>query len=238
MKEIRLLTIAMATMLLATSCGGSSDGNNEEQNKLAESVTVKPSQTEVKGDLKGCFEVVDRSYDATVDIVYDYVLSVELKRTSNELPYDRDNVAGFDKMGDGSTEYCAGFGLELLDANGGVVDVKAVNSYNSYSDDQISVLRLLPDDTAIARFKIDSDKMAKAVSFRVISSLMPNKKDKKDDTHASADVDVPTTGGDISSTEVPDVDVTMEDALNAVDAANRAMDAGIKVLDAVNSMYN
>lgn len=237
MKGIRLLTIAMATMLLATSCGGSSDGNNEEQNKLAESVTVKPSQTEVKGDLKGCFEVVDRSYDATVKRYFS-VLSVELKRTSKELPYDRDNVADFNKMGDGSTEYCAGFGLELLDANGGVVDVKAVNSYNSYSDDQISVLRLLPDDTAIARFEIDSDKMAKAVSFRVTSSLMPNKKDKKDDTHASADVDVPTTDGDISSTEVPDVDVTMEDALNAVDAANRAMDAGIKVLDAVNSMYN
>lgn len=59
-----------------------------------------------------------------------------------------------------------------------------------------------------------------------------------DDTHASADVDVPTTGGDISSTEVPDVDVTMEDALNAAEAANRAMDAGIKVLDAVNNMYN
>lgn len=237
MKEIRLLTIAMATMLLATSCGGSSDGNNEEQNKLAESVTVKPSQTEVKGDLKGCFEVVDRSYDATVKRYFS-VLSVELKRTSNELPYDRDNVADFNKMGDGSTEYCAGFGLELLDANGGVVDVKAANSYNSYSDDQISVLRLLPDDTAIARFEIDSDKMAKAVSFRIISSLMPNKKEKKDDTHVSADVDVPTTDGDISSTEVPDVDVTMEDALNAVDAGNRAMDAGIKVLDAVNSMYN
>lgn len=237
MKGIRLLTIAMATMLLATSCGGSSDGNNEEQNKLAESVTVKPSQTEVKGDLKGCFEVVDRSYDATVKRYFS-VLSVELKRTSKELPYDRDNVADFNKMGDGSTEYCAGFGLELLDANGGVVDVKAANSYNSYSDDQISVLRLLPDDTAIARFEIDSDKMAKAVSFRIISSLMPNKKEKKDDTHVSADVDVPTTDGDISSTEVPDVDVTMEDALNAVDAANRAMDAGIKVLDAVNSMYN
>lgn len=237
MKGIRLLTIAMATMLLATSCGGSSDGNNEEQNKLAESVTVKPSQTEVKGDLKGCFEVVDRSYDATVKRYFS-VLSVELKRTSKELPYDRDNVADFNKMGDGSTDYCAGFGLELLDANGGVVDVKAANSYNSYSDDQISVLRLLPDDTAIARFEIDSDKMAKAVSFRIISSLMPNKKEKKDDTHVSADVDVPTTDGDISSTEVPDVDVTMEDALNAVDAANRAMDAGIKVLDAVNSMYN
>ena len=237
MKGIRLLTIAMATMLLATSCGGSSDGNNEEQNKLAESVTVKPSQTEVKGDLKGCFEVVDRSYDATVKRYFS-VLSVELKRTSKELPYDRDNVADFNKMGDGSTEYCAGFGLELLDANGGVVDVKAANSYNSYSDDQISVLRLLPDDTAIARFEIDSDKMAKAVSFRIISSLMPNKKDKKDDTHASADVDVPTTDGDISSTEVPDVDVTMEDALNAAEAANRAMDAGIKALDAVNSMYN
>lgn len=237
MKEIRLLTIAMATMLLATSCGGSSDGNNEEQNKLAESVTVKPSQTEVKGDLKGCFEVVDRSYDATVKRYFS-VLSVELKRTSKELPYDRDNVADFNKMGDGSTEYCAGFGLELLDANGGVVDVKAANSYNSYSDDQISVLRLLPDDTAIARFEIDSDKMAKAVSFRIISSLMPNKKDKKDDTHVSADVDVPTTDGDISSTEVPDVDVTMEDALNAAEAANRAMDAGIKVLEAVNSMYN
>ena len=237
MKGIRLLTIAMATMLLATSCGGSSDGNNEEQNKLAESVTVKPSQTEVKGDLKGCFEVVDRSYDATVKRYFS-VLSVELKRTSKELPYDRDNVADFNKMGDGSTEYCAGFGLELLDANGGVVDVKAANSYNSYSDDQISVLRLLPDDTAIARFEIDSDKMAKAVSFRIISSLMPNKKEKKDDTHVSADVDVPTTDGDISSTEVPDVDVTMEDALNAAEAANRAMDAGIKALEAVNSMYN
>lgn len=160
--------VAVAAVLLS-GCGksGSTDKSPKE-------VVLKAAQTEIKGELKGCYEVVDKKYKVKfAERSYDDdVVTVELKRTSKALPYDRKNVVIFPEADKSSAENCAGFGIEILDADGDVID-KINAKATPYSwDEMTAALQLLADETATIAFHFDD--LSEAVSFRVTSLVQNN----------------------------------------------------------------
>ena len=92
---------------------------------------------------------------------------VELKRTSKDLPYDRKNVVIFDDAKKSSAEFCAGFGSELLDENGDVIEKQNANSTPYSWDEMTAALQLLEDETPTIAFHMED--LSKAVSFRITS---------------------------------------------------------------------
>ena len=147
---------------------------------------LKPAQTEIKGDLKGCYEVVDKNYKvkfATKSYEND-VITVELKRTAEPLPYDRKNVVIFPEASKSTAENCAGFGVEILNADGDVIDKKNANATPYSWDEMTTALQLLTDDTATIQFHFDN--LNEAASFRVTSIVMENEELKAAQAKAEA----------------------------------------------------
>lgn len=160
--------VAVAAVLLS-GCG-----KNGSTDKSPKEVVLKAAQTEIKGELKGCYEVVDKKYKVKfAERSYDDdVVTVELKRTSKALPYDRKNVVIFPEADKSSAENCAGFGIEILDADGDVID-KINAKATPYSwDEMTAALQLLADETATIAFHFDD--LSEAVSFRVTSLVQNN----------------------------------------------------------------
>lgn len=160
--------VAVAAVLLS-GCG-----KNGSTDKAPKEVVLKAAQTEIKGELKGCYEVVDKKYKVKfAERSYDDdVVTVELKRTSKALPYDRKNVVIFPEANKSSAENCAGFGIEILDADGDVID-KINAKATPYSwDEMTAALQLLADETATIAFHFDD--LSEAVSFRVTSLVQNN----------------------------------------------------------------
>lgn len=223
MKKI-LYSLAFASMLLCSCGGGSSSSSNAEE--APQEHILKAAQTEIKGDLKGCYELVDKNYKvkfAKKSYESD-VVTVELKRTSKDLPYDRKNVVIFPEGKESSAEFCAGFGIEILDENGDVIEKQNANS-NPYSwDEMTAALQLLEDETTTIAFHMED--LSKAVSFRITSLVQPNEERK---TAMGSLVDAAKSAAEISDADV-------EDAEKAMKVAGEAMDAASKMLDALGGL--
>ena len=223
MKKI-LYSLAFASMLLCSCGGGSSSSSNAEE--APQEHILKAAQTEIKGDLKGCYELVDKNYKvkfAKKSYESD-VVTVELKRTSKDLPYDRKNGVIFPEGKESSSEFCAGFGIEILDENGDVIEKQNANS-NPYSwDEMTAALQLLEDETTTIAFHMDD--LSKAVSFRILSIVQPNEERK---TAMGSLVDAAKSAAEISDADV-------EDAEKAMKVAGEAMDAATKMLDALGGL--
>ncbi len=223
MKKI-LYSLAFASMLLCSCGGGSSSSSNAEE--APQEHILKAAQTEIKGDLKGCYELVDKNYKvkfAKKSYESD-VVTVELKRTSKDLPYDRKNVVIFPEGKESSAEFCAGFGIEILDENGDVIEKQNANS-NPYSwDEMTAALQLLEDETTTIAFHMED--LSKAVSFRITSLVQPNEERK---TAMGSLVDAAKSAAEISDADV-------EDAEKAMKVAGEAMDAATKMLDALGGL--
>lgn len=223
MKKI-LYSLAFASMLLCSCGGGSSSSSNTEE--APKEHILKAAQTEIKGDLKGCYELVDKNYKvkfAKKSYESD-VVTVELKRTSKDLPYDRKNVVIFPEGKESSAEFCAGFGIEILDENGDVIEKQNANS-NPYSwDEMTAALQLLEDETTTIAFHMED--LSKAVSFRITSLVQPNEERK---TAMGSLVDAAKSAAEISDADV-------EDAEKAMKVAGEAMDAASKMLDALGGL--
>lgn len=223
MKKI-LYSLAFASMLLC-SCGGSSSSSSNAEEAPQEHI-LKAAQTEIKGDLKGCYELVDKNYKvkfAKKSYESD-VVTVELKRTSKDLPYDRKNVVIFPEGKESSAEFCAGFGIEILDENGDVIEKQNANS-NPYSwDEMTAALQLLQDETTTIAFHMED--LSKTVSFRITSLVQPNEERK---TAMGSLVDAAKSAAEISDADV-------EDAEKAMKVAGEAMDAATKMLDALGGL--
>lgn len=159
MKKITLL-FGIAALLM--SCGG---------NKKADSLTVTPETTEIKGALKGCYEVVQKDYTIKNNGWSD-VINVELKRTDKELPFDLQKATSFGVYVEGKSVH-VGFGIELTDKNGEIAEITNANgsglSGPYSSDDIVSALNLNPGETGIVRWSVDIDN--EPVSFRITSAV-------------------------------------------------------------------
>lgn len=161
---------------LIMSCGG----NN--------AVTLTPESTELKGDLKGCFEVVDKNYKVVEDGIND-VINVELKRTSEALPFDP-KTGSFNYgiwYGDNNEEIEIGFGIELLDKDNNVIKtIQAGESgwYGVESEDIKPIMKLNEEETGTLRLKIDIE--SEPVKFRILSSLEKSTNTDEYDTSSTS----------------------------------------------------
>lgn len=155
--EKGILLCGVAALLM--SCGGD------------KSAKVTPETTEIKGPLKGCYEVVQKDYTIQTGSWSD-ILNVELRRTEQELPFDPQRAITFSEYGDDESVQ-VGFGLELLDKNGDVVEVFNANAgglSGAYSSDDIeAAIWLNSGETGIVRWSVDVDN--KPVSFRITSAV-------------------------------------------------------------------
>lgn len=217
-------------LLLFSNVGG---GDNTDTNsKEAKELILEADQTEIKGDLKGCYEVVDKNYRVKfAQKSYENdVIMVELLRTSKELPYDRKDVVIFPKADESSARNCAGFGIEVLDAYGDVIAKKSANS-NPYSwDEMTAALQLLPDETTTIAFHFDD--LSKAVSFRVTSLVAKNEKRK---TSLNKEMDGLVDGISSLIDEAADDDA-IDDAKEAIEVSKDLIKVSLGAMKALEEL--
>ena len=181
--KFKFLALTIIAFAFA-SCGG----NSSNSEKASESETaqkehvVKPTQTEIKGDLKGYFEAVDKETPITKDMSAN-VISVEIKRTEKELPFDRKDVTIFPEADDSEKSYVAGFGIEVLDDKDNVIAKVEANSTPYSWDEMKASLQTLPGETATIKFHFYDD-LSKASSYRILSTLEKNEKKEKEKSKA------------------------------------------------------
>lgn len=232
--------VVLLISLLSSMCSGGSE-------KVApKELILKPAQTEIKGDLKGCYEVVDKNYKvkfATKSYEND-VITVELKRTAEPLPYDRKNVVIFPEANKSTAENCAGFGVEILNADGDVIDKKNANATPYSWDEMTTALQLLTDDTATIQFHFDN--LNEAASFRVTSIVMENeelkaaqakaeaKAEKGDDSLIESLTDIAKETAKLDYDD-DDLEVLEKEAELALKAADKTLQLAGKMLDVLGN---
>lgn len=174
MRKVVYLSVALLSLAFY-SCGKSSSSSSD-------SSKVTPETTKVEGDLRECFEVVDKEYTPkeSSDGIYDRSLIIELKRTSEELPVDLRGLTydggWIDKLQ--GKEYNILFDVSLLDEDGNIV--ATTSSGDRYIPDvelQFNVTRI-PNLSEAETFSIEilySSELfenAKLSKFKVGSAII------------------------------------------------------------------
>lgn len=201
-KYLFLLVFVTTAGLLFSGCGSS--GNNESsQEEEIQTLKVKPKTTAVKGDLSEYFEVVDREYTIKKNesaIMSDGILSVEVKRTDVPLPFDplSESVRPEGFSGRDITTL-VGFGLELFDENGEVVEKKQGGGLSgAYShEDIIQAYKLKPGETGTIRFSVEMKN--KPAKFILTSSLQKVDSRASDEGSSTSSSSITTDDGDDDS---------------------------------------
>lgn len=170
MKTLKYFFLAAISVCLA-SCGG--NNNSDEKTEII----VSPVETEVSGDMEGCFTVVDKEYKAVGDWE-NGIITVEIERTSEDLPFE---LNGRDLCSFSETLFAAnvqvGFGIEFLDEDGNILDKVSANAgglsgpYDS--DECVALAKLKPGKKGTIRFSV-SDSAKDAVGFRITSAYEEN----------------------------------------------------------------
>lgn len=167
--------LILAVMMLV-SCGKT----KKDESSKDEILVAAPENQKVKGPLGGCYEVVMKDYKIKSGVIGG-IISVELKRTDKELPFNAKNATAFGVY-DGSPVH-VGFGIELLDENGDVVEVKNASEGGTggvYShDDILGALQLASGETGIVRWSVNMDN--KPTSFRITSAVTEDDSDERGD---------------------------------------------------------
>lgn len=166
-KLISLLALTFAISLM--SCG------SKKQSEESESIVLKPAEIEISGDLDGCFKVVDREYKVVGDI--QSLITVELIREDNLLPYDEDLSPQSFSTIMSSPHVQVGFGIEFLDDDGNILDKVSADGgglSGSYdSDEAVALVKLKAGKKGSIRF-IVTDEAKNATSFRITSAYKEN----------------------------------------------------------------
>lgn len=167
MKYLSYCAIAIMAVCLA-ACGGkkNSESTDEEEVKK-EPIVLNPETTKIKGDLGDYFEVVEKEYTT------DGIVSVEVKRTDVAFSFNLDGVEPYGYSGQ-SVKGNAGFGIEVLDENGNVIEKAAATTGGlggMYShDDMKEALKLKAGETATVRWSLSLRSDQKPVKFRLTSA--------------------------------------------------------------------
>lgn len=226
-KKYILIGIGVVVLLyLLFYIGGSDNSTTQESKELI----LKAAQTEIKGDLKGCYEVVDKNYKVKfAQKSYDNdVVTIELKRTNKELPYDRNNVVIFPEADNSSAENCAGFGIEILNVDGDVIDKKIANATPYSWDEMTAALQLISEETTTIAFHFED--LSEAVSFRITSLIQKNEKRKSSiETEVKSLVDVAKEVTKLNDDE--DLKEAKEEAEKALENAEKTLEVTGKMLD-------
>lgn len=214
--------VALSVLAVAlTSCGSS-------EKKEEAPITIKPSTTAIKGDLRDLFTVVDKEYTLT-DERYSSTkhLTIEIQRTDAVLEYDKNEIGSRAEKGDKDVKYIAGFGIELLDSLDNVIKVIDVDDWYSPSGESIkSAFSSAAGETTSLEFEIDYD--IKPAKFRVISSLRPNVPEEETTTEETIVAEEEETTSDDSS---DDLDKTIKQTKEAMEVAGKAAKATKELMD-------
>lgn len=185
MKTLNYLLVAVMAICL-TACGNKKNSDSEEK----EAIVLTPEKTQIKGDLGDYFEVVDKEYTITDD--WGDMVSIEVKRTDIDYSFDLKGVEPYGTYGKGVTGN-AGFGIEILDENGNVIEKVAATASGLggmySSDDMKEALKLKAGETGTVRwsFLFDSDK--KPAKFRLTSAYEEVDSSDWDSDSSSSDDD-------------------------------------------------
>lgn len=138
-------------------------------------LSMSPQTTELSGDLKGYFEVVDKEIAAGEDSWS--LWNIELKRTDKPFPWDNGiTLANFNDSYSDGRAYCkVGFGLETFDEKGNLVGKRAATACGLMgpysSQDVIDLMKLQLGETGFIRWDGLKEKEAKGkLTFRITSA--------------------------------------------------------------------
>ena len=229
-KKYILIGVGVVVLIaLFSNIGKKEETTTQEEPK---ELILKAAQTTIKGDLKDCYEVVDKNYRVKrAQKSYESdVITVELLRTSKQLPYDRKNVVIFPEADKSSAENCAGFGIEVLDAYGDVIAKKNANATPYSWDEMTAALQLLPEETTTIAFHLDD--LSEAVSFRVTSLVTKNEERK---TSLGNEIDNLVDEASSIVDEITD-DEYLENASKALDASVDMVNAAMGALKALEGL--
>lgn len=191
MKKFLSIAMICAVALVAASCGGEKKSNSKQATEqTAAEQKIKPSTTNVSGDMRGCFKVVDREYKVRDD--WGKKVIVTLERTDKELPFDfkEYEIASYGTYSTVETLTIVGFSAEFYDEDGDVV-VKAELD-DPYSHEEAPVLVGLDEgETGTITFSIygDAKEIASIKTFKISSGFeisVPADSDDDDEDYKSA----------------------------------------------------
>ena len=233
-KKYILIGVGALILISLLSSIGGGDSEVAEQKPII----LKAAQTEIKGDLKGCYELVDKNYKPKYDNIWGYAVNVELKRTSAQLPHDRKEITIFPDSHKSSAKYCAGFGIEILDADGNVIDKKNANATPYSWDEMTAAVQLLPEETTTIKYYFKS--LHDAASIRVTSMLMENEERKSaTKTESKSESKSKSESGSLSGllkemtdlSDDEDLKDELKDAEAALEIAGKTMEVAGDMLD-------
>ncbi|MCM1153705.1 MAG: hypothetical protein NC328_08670 [Muribaculum sp.] len=139
MKVFNILAAA-ALCLITASCNKAS---------------VTPQTTEIDGDLKGAFELVDEEYPIEKGDDGSYI-NVKVKRTDVSVPYVGDAVAVLGKsVDDDNIMVQAGFGYTLYDEAGKEIETVDAADNEEFKDEK-AVLTLKEGTEGTLKIKVDA----------------------------------------------------------------------------------
>lgn len=155
MKKLTLAAVALLGLSLF-SCGGSSEKDIE----------ITPSDTIVSGDLKGLYNVTNRTYKLKpVEHNDNWNISIDIERTDdNSLDISNGEI---------------GFGIEILDNDGNVLGKENVSTYDKNGEFE-TIQKLKAGDKASVSFVLNDGwgencDFTEATKFRVISKFEAEK---------------------------------------------------------------
>lgn len=228
---MKLKFFTLSTIILAFACSCSSSSTTKKEPTL-----IKPTQTKIKGDLKDCFEVIDKPYEVKWDRG-EKIITIEIMRTDAELPYNRDDFDVYKNKGDNPKEKVAGFGIEFIDSLGNVVKTITPSESSLYSDKMVAALRLLPGESGSVSWGTYNDWDWSITGFRIVSSVETNTKEKGDlfdrafEKWENDDNSKDDDSKDDNEDDVDDFNDAIETTKKAADAAKEIIEAEKKLLD-------
>lgn len=172
MKKLNYFLVA-ALAVVCIACGGNKNSNSSDSIQSGEEKVdgIVPESVTVSGELGPGYKVVDRVYNYE-DGMMGKEITVELERTDAELPFDPDdNVENFDEYSYKNPCVLVGFGIEVLDANGNILDKKAATSLPYSRSDIKDIAKLKPGERGSIKFSLYNDNGDKARKFRISSAF-------------------------------------------------------------------
>ncbi len=120
-------------------------------------VILTPKSTQLRGDLKEYFEVVDKEYTLTDG--WGKIITVELKKIK-EMPFDKSTTDTYGTSGY-DVERHIGFGIKLFDDFGNIIEQRsptASGMQGPYSNEEILNFKNIEvGETSIIRWSLDTD---------------------------------------------------------------------------------
>lgn len=174
MKKIIYLAFCATFILTLGSCSKSKDA------------TLTPQSTNIQGDLRDYFTVVERPYVVKYDEEgwSKYLISIELQRTDKEFAFDTEGIEPVGYSGQGVYGNF-GIGIEVYDETNNLIlsNAASASGFSGVysSDDLKNLFTLAEGETGFVRWSADEFEECdpKEFTFKITSYLKIDKQTKK-----------------------------------------------------------